>query len=479
MQGDRFHVVTVGWDHDLIQRLCVPISAKSNDRFSHIVHPRYSPQDWPKDSSVDGIHFFRNRLRQDLPEPDHQFLASLEQEGIPTIHNMILGDRVVSKLEYLDATRYATFVSHRLIDLFNETKPSVIIGAFDAIHGGLAFAVARHLNIPWFALHFSVIPSGLACFCDRMSPAARVSLGMRSAETLQSLAETSLRQFERRVIEAPAFIAPKSLSRAGTIGSIPGKLSAVTRTIRKSRVRDFLRFTDNHMSFSVFDVLKGYRRADAARKAIAESKCLTKPPTDPYILFGLHMQPESSIDVWAPFFSNQMWVIELLSRSVPPTHKILVKIHKSDISRHSKAELELMRAYPDVELVEPFANTRDFIRQAELLVAIQGTMGLEAALLGKPVIMLGDSPATLFPSVSQISEIQHLPRLVKRKLAESRPTRKEIVDAYAAYLSPFMPASHNDWSANIDGREIDSYVKCFDALRRYVSAGGTRSAQSG
>ena len=97
-----------------------------------------------------------------MPAADKSLLASLEQDGLPTIHNMIMGDRIVSKLEYADVLGYATFLARRLGAIFDEIKPSVIIGGFDAIHGGLALAVARERNIPWFALNFSVLPPGLA-----------------------------------------------------------------------------------------------------------------------------------------------------------------------------------------------------------------------------------------------------------------------------------------------------------------------------
>ena len=156
------------------------------------------------------------------------------------------------------------------------------------------------------------------------------------------------------------------------------------------------------------------------------------------------MQPESSIDVWAPFFSDQIWVVQLLSRSIPPSHQLLVKIHMSDLTNFSGEQYERMQALPGVKLVRPFVDSRPFIDKADLVVSIQGTMGLEAALLGKPVIMLGDSPVTMFPSASRIGKVQDLPMLIRKKLLEPPPTRQEIVQAYASYLSPFAPASHND-----------------------------------
>jgi hypothetical protein len=240
------------------------------------------------------------------------------------------------------------------------------------------------------------------------------------------------------------------------------------RTIRKARDRAFLQFIEDRTGYSVAAAVLHLRRVNSAHKALSKFPALTVPPTTPYVLFGLHMQPESSIDVWAPFFSDQMWVIELIARSIPPSHKLLVKIHKSDSAKYSSEQLKRMRSFPGVGLVQASANTRGFIEGADLLVGIQGTMGLEAALLGKPVIMLGDSPITLFPSVSRIGEISDLPALVRKKLAEVRPDRSEIISAYASYLSPFMPASDNDWTVKKSEEEIDGYVELFGRLERYL-----------
>jgi hypothetical protein len=472
----RFHVVTVGWPQILIEGLCAGIAARSIAQFSYIAHPRHAACDWTGGPAAGRIHFFRQTRRKDLPPADSMLLASLEQEGVPTMHNMILGDRVVCRLDYSDVARYATFIAKRLSDLYDELQPSVVIGGFDSLHGGLALAVAKRKDIPWFALHFSVIPPGLACLCDRMSPASRVQVKFQPRAELLALADSSLRQFESRSIKAHAYIAPpRSLRRA--MFNFPSRLASLVRTIRMGRDRDFARFTEVETRYDVKAALRQIRRSQRAHAAAADVDAIAAPPASPYVLFGLHMQPESSIDVWAPFVSNQMWVIELLSRSIPPTHKLLVKIHKSDISNYSRSAFDRMRAFPGVELVRPTADSRDFIEKADLVVAIQGTMGLEAALLGRPVIMLGDSPVTVFPNAARMGAPDELPALVRRQLGQPQLRREEIIEAYASYLAPFLPASHNDWTRNVSGQEIESYVRLFEELEQYLAIGfGRRNA---
>jgi hypothetical protein len=463
-----FHIVTVGWIPSLIAKLADPVAAKSSQRFSHIVHPRHTAADYPGDPARADIRFFRPSPCVPLAEVDRDLLASLERNGVPSIHNMILGDRVVAKLDYEEALGYATFLARRLVDFYQELKPDAVIIGFDAIHAGIALAVARSRDIPVYALHFSVIPAGMACFCDRMSPAARIVVKGPDPDALRVLAERSLDRFLKRETQARAYLAPPPRSLLGKAMSLPARLRATARTLRNDRKRAMIKFTDGRNQYSVGGVLKTYWNKASSRTAIERVPTLSAPPDQPFVLFGLHMQPESSIDVWAPFFSNQMWVIELLARSVPPTHKLLVKIHKSDAANYSLAKLKQMLALPGVELVAPFSDSRQFLERTDLLVAIQGTMGLEAALLGKPVIMLGDSPVTLFPSASGVAGLRELPGLVRAKLAQRQPDREEIVAAFVRYLEPFLPASDNFWDQERTGVEIDGYVDMFAALEDYL-----------
>jgi len=239
-----------------------------------------------------------------------------------------------------------------------------------------------------------------------------------------------------------------------------------------------LQFTHGQPDLSVLAALSHLRRVRRARSALSRINPIKEPPCQPFILFGLHMQPESSIDVWAPWLSNQMWVIEWLARSIPPSHKLLVKIHKSDAANYIADTLSKMASLPGVQLVHPFTDAMCFVRSADLVVAIQGTMGLEAALLGKPVIMLANSRAVLMPSVSSCSEIEELAPLIRRKIAEPPPPRELIINKFAEYLRPYMPAMDNDWSKRIEDCEIHGYANLFLAMQKHLQCGAESGKSS-
>jgi hypothetical protein len=463
--GTSFKFVTVGTSPGLVKNLWNRIATAGDYSISHIVHPSFDRNSWGHFVSKKNIHFLREDVRLPLPPPDRELLASLEQDGVPTIHNMIMSDRMVSKLAYREALSYATLLTRRLVLLYQEVQPSIIIGGFDALHGSLGFAVARTLNIPWCAMLFSSIPSGRVAVCTDLSPASMVALGLDAKGELRLQADKLLRDFEERKIQAAAYIPPKLLSPSFVMRRIPGQLKALIRVARRRKLKEHLKFTDPPNSYSIGALFGEAFRLRKNVWALRHQRLLDAPGVGRYAFFGLHTQPESSIDVFAHFFSNQVRVIELLSRSLPPTHRLLVKLHKSDAPNYSTAALAALSRFPAVELVSPYADTYSFIKDADIVFSIQGTIGLEGALLSKPVVMFGDSPAKIFPTVSTVGKITDLPRLVREQLdSKIKPSRGEIVDALACYIAPFFPASPNDWSVVPTESQIAGYVRLFAAL---------------
>lgn len=466
-----FHFVTVGTSDQMIRILWSRIAERGGYKISHIVHPMYSRAAWVDIPNSGDIHFLRDRYGVLLPKPDLRLLASLEAAGGPTVHNMLLGDRLVSRLTYEDGLRYATYLTQRLFSLYEETKPSVVIGDFDALHGSLGMAVARQMGIAWFAPLFTVIPSGMAAFCSDLTPAAAVELEPGRHAAMVDAAESFLKEFEGRRLTAPAYIPPRLLSPSVIVRRIPSQAKALIAVVRRRPHRESLKYTNYKHSYSVTARIREAFRVRRNLWRLHRRTLITKPIDGPYVFFGLHMQPESSIDVWAHFFANQPRVIELIARSMPPTHRLLVKLHKSDAPNYSLEWLARIELLPGVQVVSPYADTFELISRADAVIAIQGTIALEAALLGKPVILFGDSPVKLFPSASTVGRAVDLPRLLREKIAEKRPDRAQIVNAYARYLAPFYPASMNDWQIPPTDAEIAGYVKLFGLLENYVKGG--------
>jgi hypothetical protein len=404
------------------------------------------------------------------PVADRELLASLERPDMLTVHNMILSDRVVRHLPDHEALAYATALARSLTDAYKELRPSVVVGSFDNLHAAISLAVARQLGIPWFALSFTALPVGLSGFCTGLSPNTVFPVQQHQEGALRRLAEDTLNRYVEGDAVAPAYLSANTFSMV--VRRFPAHVRALSASLKRSIGGGFDKYTE----FSLRSLCREYVRKRLNIVTRPDAWLHDSPPATPYIFFGLHMQPESSIDVWAPFHANQFTTVEAIARSIPPTHQLLVKLHISDADSYSRDDLARIRGLPGVRLVSPFARSRAFIEGSSLVVSTMGTMAMEAALLGKPVLMFGESRFSLMPSVSTAGAFRELPARIREKLSEEPPTRESIVRSLMSYLALYSLGCYNDWDKRPTEVEIRNMVKQFEALRTLVS---TSSAKFG
>jgi hypothetical protein len=91
-------------------------------------------------------------------------------------------------------------------------------------------------------------------------------------------------------------------------------------------------------------------------------------------------------------------------------------------------------------------------------------MALEAALLGRPVLVFGDSGFVKLPSVTKVGRVTDLPEQIRNKLTEPTPDREAIVRGFMAYLASYAPGCYNDWTKIPTAAEIAGLASHFRAL---------------
>jgi hypothetical protein len=457
--NNRFKILTAGYGFRIIECLWSRIQVATGFDVLHVLHPELDKYALAKHD--DTAHYFclRDNVRMMMPLPDDEYLSSLEQAGVPTIHNMIMCDQMLRALDYTESLAYASYMGHRMEHLFRQIKPSLIISGFDGFHSSMAMAVAWKLNIPFYVLSFTSIPKGLTGFCTGMNTSTCFSVRPISSEALRALAERTLGEFESHRLVAPTILTENSV--AMIFKRLPGRIRTYCKAVSRAIVLRFDKFTQPPVWRSALDYFRKRRNL----LFLPTKWFIDDPPATPYLFIGLHMQPEMAIDVWSPFFSDQFNVIEAIARSTPPTHQLLVKLHKIDADNYSRRQLDRLRRLPGVRLVSPFASSRTFIENASLVLSIQGTITLEAAMLGRPVMVFGETKYMVLPSVSRVNRITDLPEQIRRKLSEEPPPREAIIRGLMSYLSCYALGCYNDWEVAPSASEIEALALHFMALR--------------
>jgi len=117
-----------------------------------------------------------------------------------------------------------------------------------------------------------------------------------------------------------------------------------------------------------------------------------KLPEAKYVYYPLHVDPEASTMVLSPMHTDQISIIESVSKSLPGDTLLVVKEHLPMLGKRPKGFYEALQKLPRVLLVRPDLNGHEIINASQGVVVITGTSALEALLLGKKALVIGDSP---------------------------------------------------------------------------------------
>jgi hypothetical protein len=170
-----------------------------------------------------------------------------------------------------------------------------------------------------------------------------------------------------------------------------------------------------------------------------------------YVYFPLQFQPEASIDVAAPYFSNQVETARQVAMSLPGDYTLVVKEHPAMVGLRSPSYLEKVARTVNVKLVDYRIPNEKIIRGASLIVSPNSTTLAEAAFLNKPAIQLGDLGTTLkLPNVFKHTDMTTLALKIKEVLKKDLSNNE-----YERLLENYVSAAYDT------GFDID-YIKMWE-----------------
>ena len=151
-----------------------------------------------------------------------------------------------------------------------------------------------------------------------------------------------------------------------------------------------------------------------------------------YIFFPLHTEPEAYPMLLAPFYTDQIWLIKQVARSLPATYKLYIKDHPAMLGYRPRSFYKELKKIPNVKLINIGENSLDLIKNSKMVVTLLGTAGWEAVLSKKPVIIFGKIFYDGLSMVRRCAAIEDLPYLVKGQLEQFQYQEKELIDFIAA-----------------------------------------------
>ncbi len=108
-----------------------------------------------------------------------------------------------------------------------------------------------------------------------------------------------------------------------------------------------------------------------------------------FIFYPLQYTPESSINVPAPYYVDQMRIIDAIRMSMPSDTLLVVKEHPACILVRPGSFIKKLLRTAGVVVARFDMDTQEIIKLASLTISVTGTAAFEAFLYGKPSFVMG------------------------------------------------------------------------------------------
>ncbi len=123
--------------------------------------------------------------------------------------------------------------------------------------------------------------------------------------------------------------------------------------------------------------------------ARGRTKTLAEVKGEKFVFFPLHTEPEMTLQWFSPENFFQLACIAAIARDLPSDTFLVVKESVYGVGRRPLDFYEQISDFRNVELLDINEKGVDVIRESAGVITISGSAGLEAALMGKPVIIFG------------------------------------------------------------------------------------------
>lgn len=167
---------------------------------------------------------------------------------------------------------------------------------------------------------------------------------------------------------------------------------------------------------------------------------------DKYLFFPLHISWDAQIATRNPMFSEQLYLVKMLSKSLPYGYYLYVKEHPYNYGGERIKLLKSIKGFRNVKLLHPETSSIDLIRYASAVVTINSTAGLEAIILKKALITFGRTFYSHFKYCYAINHMGRLPDIVNEVLFSNHDEftqQPEYLREWQKFLWLVLSTSHN------------------------------------
>jgi hypothetical protein len=420
--------------------------------------------------------------RLDIPDP-RTVLEAFERRrghGLQPLPRYLMAERYFVGRPAAWQLEQMARIATVLEGLLAEFRPDVLVGeAPDYLPTWLAYDLATQLGTRVVGLMPSTIPPGRLLMFEghERIPGAAERFAEISSRDLTAHEQAAAETLQDVVLGTGTKLdyLPRRRGRDVLRRVVDGRFfrehgGQLLTQRREARAGNWFVQPGAHR-FALQRVIAATRGQVADRRLFVDER-----PSRPFAFYPLHYEPEATTLVHGSYFEDQVQTIRNLARSLPIAWDLVIKEHWYMRGQRSLGAYRALRQIPNVRLLPFSVPTNGLIQDARVVAVIASTTGLEASLIGKPVVLFGDYPWDYAPTVHKVGRLQDLPALVRHAAATALGPEHPDVRAFAASWDAALPPGKHYRTREYDWLEEDNLRAIAEALeaagRRPIPSSG-------
>jgi len=362
---------------------------------------------------------YREKVLLKNKKPDFEYLEKFEKLTKIDLWRLAYSERIFYKYN-----KYHQFSEQEILEIFeqeckffekvlDEVKPKfLVIKMVDYHHSQLLCEICKSRGIKILTLsptrfgdtYMITEEAGL------LDPVKDIELDPVKFKNFEELREMIKKYSDQQLNHGKKFKSSKSVQFKASLIFF---LKVCNRNYRKYIF---------HTGRTRFSVLKNELRLLINRnlryKFLNRISISNIPISEKFIYFTLHSEPERALLFPAPFYMNQLSVIQNISKSIPIGYKLYVKEHPTQriFGWREKKWYEELTKLPNVTIIHPNVSNEKLLKKCSLVISIGGTVGLEGSFFNKPSIVFADVIYSMIKSVIKIENVSELPKIISSSL---------------------------------------------------------------
>jgi len=365
--------------------------------------------------------FLHDYIKNTEQKPDLEYLEKFENKYQINLMQLAINERIFYRFN-----EFYQFSSNQILNILSQecklfeeilekTKPDYFITTLTSFHHDhLFYEICKRKNIKVLMIYMSKL--GHRCVISQQA-------NYLDFEIKLSDVKTKNRSFDELLNYFKSFDIVKQIenykSKAGT--SKLKKFQALKNFLKNgeqnSNQTNYPYYGRDRSKVLLFEIKKS-RQVQKRYSFINKNLGLNIPQNEKFVYYPLHIEQERNLLLAAPFFTNQIELIRNIAKSLPVSHKLLVKEHPAQETREWRAisDYKKIMKIPNVILIHPTVSSQEILEKCSLVVTIGGTTGLEAAFYRKPSIILSQMDYSILPSVEFVQDVHELSNKIKESL---------------------------------------------------------------